>query len=175
MPRYAVKISLSDLVEKAALVLKKMDEDDYEDCVDPDNKWCETRLLETVLQYIHRTGKFGDDIKKIEFDFENVGVEQYITTPGYDFCLLYAGGDWEVPVLFALYYDGKNIRGYVPSEGNVYNRSNKKAFGNDEANDIVAANKQYGVKYEQGDYNLLLSFQDKQAAIKDIIGRLEAK
>ena len=43
-----------------------------------------------------------------------------------------AGGDWEFPICFVIYYDGSKLRGYIPSDGNLWNRKFKSAFGNDE-------------------------------------------
>ena len=42
-----------------------------------------------------------------------------------------AGGDWENPVFFIVYYDGKNFRAYFPEAGNVFNEHTKDALGND--------------------------------------------
>lgn len=94
------------------------------------------------------------DISKIEFDFENWCIgnadplyEEYpeehqgyvgypcgyhILPSGIPILLVNAGGDWEFPICFALYFDGKGIRGYIPSEGNVFDRKSKMAYGNSE-------------------------------------------
>jgi len=41
------------------------------------------------------------------------------------------GGDWEWPVYFILYWDGRKVRGYVPlCSGNRFNRNTYKAYGN---------------------------------------------
>ena len=39
------------------------------------------------------------------------------------------GGDWEDPVAFIIYWDGKTFRGYVPAEGNSYDLASKAAIG----------------------------------------------
>ena len=89
----------------------------------------------------------ANDLKKIDFDFENVtdfsDGEGFIM-PGYDggyeilssgvqVCWCGAGGDWEIPVAFCVYIgsNGK-LRGYVPTSGNVYNKKFKSAYGNNE-------------------------------------------
>ena len=41
-----------------------------------------------------------------------------------------SGGDWEYPVFWIVYWDGNRLRGYVPTEGNVFNRKTKEAVGN---------------------------------------------
>ena len=40
------------------------------------------------------------------------------------------GGDWEIPVLFFIYWDGKKFRGYIPTKGNTFNRKEKRSLGN---------------------------------------------
>ena len=47
-----------------------------------------------------------------------------------------AGGDWEYPVFFVIYWSGKYLRAYIPKDGNPWNRKNKCAFGNDKSSDI---------------------------------------
>lgn len=48
-----------------------------------------------------------------------------------------AGGDWEHPVYWIVYWDGKKLRAYVPTHGNPWNRKTKKAYGNDEKADLA--------------------------------------
>lgn len=38
----------------------------------------------------------------------------------------------EIPIYGAIYWDGKEFRGYVPESGNVYNTMTKECFGNSE-------------------------------------------
>lgn len=92
------------------------------------------------------------DLKKVEFNFEN-----WEDSPYHEFNLLgpqqigdlscfvmLAGGDWEYPVHFVLYMDKnkKTLRAYIPEAGNAYNKTTKKAFGNDEDNDPKDIRKQ---------------------------------
>lgn len=75
---------------------------------------------------------------KVRFDLENTEAMQdglcgYHTTPaGLSYLAMTSGGDWEVSVLWIVYWDGKKIRGYVPTEGNPWNRRTKEAYGNDD-------------------------------------------
>lgn len=82
-----------------------------------------------------------DDDLKVSFDFENfydserdgVGPEGLMgprTLGGLTFWGMCAGGDWEHPVYFILYWDGKKVRAYVPARGNPWNRRAKAAIGN---------------------------------------------
>lgn len=91
--------------------------------------------------------RISDDISKIQFDFENVTWE---TTrfPYSDevaglsqiddkyFWIVWAGGDWEEDVAFIIYYDGSHFRGYVPEDGNTYNKFFNTAFGSEEESKI---------------------------------------
>ncbi|RDJ34980.1 MAG: hypothetical protein DWQ19_09100 [Crenarchaeota archaeon] len=123
MPRYFAPITPEELREKFN---KK-----YEDFHD----------------FLYSDSKAVKDIQKIQFDYENWEEEEAFqdelkklvgihTLPnGMTFWGAQAGGDWEHPVFFILYWDGKEIRGYVPKEGNVYNLKEKSAFGNNEEAD----------------------------------------
>lgn len=104
--------------------------------------------------------KLGRDIK-VKFDLENVtdwpsytfGPEELIgvhTTPnGLTYYGICAGGDWEMPVFFIVYWDGKKLRGYVPTEGNPWNTTTKQAYGNDDAADAKDVHKRWPGKYDK--------------------------
>ena len=71
------------------------------------------------------------DFKGIHFDWENYDIVGDVrTTNGVPYQLFYAGGDWEIPVYFMVYYDGKRIRVYVPTVGNAWRQDLKQALGN---------------------------------------------
>ena len=72
------------------------------------------------------------DVSKIDFDFENFEIDDkiFFTSQGVPYLRCLAGGDWEIPVRFFIYYDGKSMRGYVPTKGNSFNRKTKSAIGN---------------------------------------------
>ena len=71
------------------------------------------------------------DFKGIHFDWENYDIVGDVrTTKGVPYQLFYAGGDWEIPVYFMVYYDGKKIRVYVPTVGNTWRQDLKQALGN---------------------------------------------
>lgn len=91
----------------------------------------------------------GKDIK-VQFDTENIADDEsdfgpkkvlgYQTLPsGLTFRGYAAGGDWEHPVFVAVYWDGKKLRGYVPTEGNPWNTTTKRAYGNDVEADLKNA------------------------------------
>ncbi|MCL2062231.1 MAG: hypothetical protein FWH03_06385 [Firmicutes bacterium] len=88
------------------------------------------------------------DLEVIDFDTENFQLDPYYaaknTNPLLDLCTIengltffgfLANGDWETEMYFIVYYDGENLRGYVPRYGNAVNLDNMSAFGNDEESD----------------------------------------
>jgi hypothetical protein len=88
-------------------------------------------------------GKAYKDIAKVDFDLENlyVGAPREDTswhaslkeflgfhrTGNLSFLGCLGGGDWQDPVAFVLYHDGKDLRGYVPTDGNSFVLATKKA------------------------------------------------
>jgi hypothetical protein len=94
------------------------------------------------------------DLQKILFDFEN-----YTFKPGeYDdnggeligfntlnnLSLLgfLAGGDWEYPLYFMVYWDGNSLRCYVPENGNIYNKLTKTAYGSEDETEETLTDEQ---------------------------------
>jgi hypothetical protein len=120
----------------------------------------------------------GEKLEKdldVEFDFENTetyGEEGlgFQSIGDFNYFGVSAGGDWEDPIYFIVYFDeNKEVRAYIPEDGNVYNKKLKSAFGNNgeretmdysvpfgtppkkirvEYNDIDAANEQYGLNLD---------------------------
>ena len=103
--------------------------------------------------YSPTQGNVYKDLGKIEVDFENVeefGTEDsYNHLPGLEdldgyemigegdkaFPILWCagGGDWELPLVFVLYIGQKGeLRGYIPEDGNCYNKEKKAAYGNND-------------------------------------------
>lgn len=92
---------------------------------------------------------------KYKFDSENVDCRGGIkmSSKGFPYLLCDAGGDWECPVCFFIYFDGKHFRGYIPLKGNAINTKTKSAF-------------------DGGDDDV--SFNEK-ACTKDFLARVEVK
>lgn len=81
--------------------------------------------------------QYSKDISKVKFDGENFEVIGDIRTNsnGISYIIAESNGDWEIPLLIFIYYDGKDIRGYIPTYGNTFDRKRKIAFGNDDKSD----------------------------------------
>lgn len=105
------------------------------------------------IVYSGSGGQVCTDLAKIDVDFENVesfdSEDAYNHLPGLEtldgyemvgegdkaFPVLWCagGGDWELPLVFVLYI-GQNgeLRGYIPEDGNCYNKDEKAAYGNND-------------------------------------------
>ena len=88
------------------------------------------------------------DRNNINFDLENICTESPTSFPfygdqgqdlcglrtlstGLTFCGAIAGGDWELPLFYILYYDGTDLRAYIPIKGNLVNCDTLTAFGSE--------------------------------------------
>ncbi len=70
---------------------------------------------------------------KVKVSFENHSVNGFE-----EFCdgrlvvlELSAAGDWEKFFQFYIYWDGEDVRCYIPTDGNPWNTDTKRAYGND--------------------------------------------
>lgn len=75
---------------------------------------------------VDATERFGD-VYKAGFD-EIDGVPVYVAV---------AGGDWEFPVCYMVYWNGVGLDYFVPSVGNVYNNMTNTAYGSEIVNDNI--------------------------------------
>lgn len=122
---------------------------------------------------------------KVEFDCENTSLSPQDFGPeplmgyrnlGNGLVILgcCAGGDWEFPVYFAVYWDGKKLRAYIPREGNPWNTQTKRAFGNDDEADLRNARQRWPDYFTESFDDVVsdcLDF-DPKAILKDIRERL---
>jgi hypothetical protein len=145
MARYADRIEperLRELVIEVATRRLLSSEDWEQEDVDDMNSRDPMGVFTHALQE-EGVGKIVKDVSKIDFSMENL----YVGAPREDTswhaslrdllgfrrigdlsilgCL--AGGDWEEPVVFVVYHDGKDLRGYVPTAGNSFVVSKKAA------------------------------------------------
>lgn len=116
-------------------------------------------------------GKAIDDLKMV--NFHNIG--------DFSFCGYTAGGDWEHPLFFVVYYDENELRGYVPTCGNVFYLPEKAAFGSTDAEreEIIDYIKkefpQYSEEEIQTAVNSNLYYYDFNWIKKDIIAHFQIK
>jgi hypothetical protein len=91
---------------------------------------------------IHKLLDYVSNDIKVSFDLENHGYDSdnnkdesvllgfHTLENGLTFLGMCACGDWESPVFFIIYWDGR-LRAYIPKEGNCWNITTKEAYGND--------------------------------------------
>lgn len=169
MPRYFTPIAQEELEAK---INKLMDDGDG-----PDPHYLVEKLKKDL---------------KVKFDLENVAQSPNDFGPkklmgiqtldnGLTFHGFCAGGDWEQPVFFMVYFDGKKLRGYVPTDGNPWNTTTKQAYGNDEDDDLKNAKKRYSELLDPADEDWPESFDDinpsfnEDEILADIKGRILPK
>jgi len=169
MPRFFVPITIEDLKSKIQPFLDKAD------CGDNN------------VRYLSKS--IEKDLSKVEFDFENCDLDgsefggewcgYHTLDNGLTFLGVKAGGDWELPIFFVVYWDGKNLRAYIPEEGNPWNTTTKQAFGNDADADYENVKKRWpeiiGDRQPEDMYGPPDVDFDADAAFKDIKDRILPK
>lgn len=149
MARFASCITIQRLKEIIFECLQKSQGcgADYDDIQDVETYFHIYGLLDMC-------GKLKSDLEKINFDCENFSIDPdddfgcsknglvgyHTFNNGFTFVGCLAGGDWEMPIFFIIYYDGKDLRGYIPESGNTFNPFYRTAYGSEEeAKDPVAS------------------------------------
>lgn len=146
MSRYFERITEDELREKIEAAWDKKD----------------TELGNNFNVWRELTEQIKKDIK-VKFNCENLKEEGFRTlNNGFIYYLLGAGGDWESPVNFIIYWDGKKLRGYVPTNGNPYNTSAMRAYGNNGEEDYqedpgaeldrINSHKRFGTDIDDDDF-----------------------
>lgn len=144
MARYAARIPVTDIKQKLydflAVKMLKGELCEQEDLDD----WSQDDAI--IYGFAEYCIKAFNDLCKVKFSLENMTLDpndpygDFTTDMARDWlgpqaigdltfigCL--GGGDWEEPVAFIIYWDGKNFRGYVPTEGNCFDLASKAAIG----------------------------------------------
>lgn len=167
---------------------KQQHGDDWQPETHDDHIACWNEFHPTEL-----TDQIEMDLKKVEFDLENIeytardaykGLKDIVgfhTLPnGMPYLGIIAGGDWEFPIFFMIYWDGKKLRGYIPTKGNPWNRKAKSAYGNDEESDTADIKRilsEMGKPVPDDDYLEAHDHldHDTQAIIEDIMERIQPR
>ena len=102
-------------------------------------------LKKNELQTGQLTKQIEVDLKKVNFNEENLEWEEgegysgtgpitgFHTLPnGLTYLGISAGGDWEIPLFYILYFDGTKLRGYIPTDGNHWNTDTMTAYGSED-------------------------------------------
>ena len=169
MARYYTEISKEDFISHVKHMMSNEDgELSYSWAYEDD------RISKIILK----------DISKVLFDFENCTgfednestyldgylVEYHELSPGFHTFWVSAGGDWEIPVNFLLYWGDNRLRGYIPKDGNVWNKKYKTAYGSEHDSDSFD-----WVKYPDGmdfndiDFEKIEKSADSQKMIDEVL------
>lgn len=128
--------------------------------------------------------RLGFDLK-VKFDFENFDHGENLTAPqgllgfqtlpnGLQILGCRAGGDWEHPVYFIIYWDGKKLRLYVPTRGNPWNTDTREAYGNNDVADTANAHKRWPDSFPKDGYAEPDDFVfDPREILEDIQERIQ--
>ncbi|RGO68112.1 hypothetical protein DXB08_23830 [Hungatella hathewayi] len=141
--RKAVRISKGELTLK---ILEAHSKCKYSS---PISRLDEVRFFKGLSPQIEK------DLSVIVFDEENFTISHEEMFGDYDedalmgihtlengltFLGCQAGGDWECPIFYIIYWDGKQLRGYIPIYGNSYNSDFMTAFGSEGDNERIRRN-----------------------------------
>ena len=123
--RKAIRMTVAEFNDILSKLKKKIGDEDYDTESENNYDWI-------LYEAIEALPKLQKDLSKISFDFENYEIDPnvHLTIFGVPYLRCFAGGDWEIPIRFFIYFDGKDLRGYIPTKGNTFNRKTKEALGN---------------------------------------------
>lgn len=105
-------------------------------------------LINDILNYNLTIRK---DMEKVEFGLANIHMkstmkdfwENFIVQDNqFSYFELSCNGRGEEALYFIIYWDGNDLRVYIPEDGNIYNTLTNKAFGSDKAEDMLWAETQ---------------------------------
>lgn len=131
---------------------KKLSLEEFKKLFDPIGEYDSMKDIFYKFPYVLGLGQVERDFMHIHSSGENfsMGAENhwgrkspnshlygFHEIDGFSFFGFGACGDWEVAVFYIVYFDGKQFRGYVPTEGNTFNRTTQSAYGNDQLADLL--------------------------------------
>jgi hypothetical protein len=135
--RNAAKISEEELWKKIVARAQSVGddcEDEEDDGYDGENAWRFVQNLMWCDPIIKKDIKFNVDRENVLTPED--GYDEYLgmhTLPnGLTYYGIIMGGDWEIPMFMIIYWDGKKLRCYIPSYGNLVNLDFGCAFGSEE-------------------------------------------
>ena len=152
-----------------------------------------TITLEDLDENIHDMEPVYEAISKDaslpDFDLENFGCtpndeDDYLnagellglrkSATGVSYIGINAGGDWEIPLYFIMYKEDGELKAYVPSNGNTYNKRFHTAYGSEmETEEFYKLPEEEQQVIEDADHNDLAI--DKEDLLADIEAFFAAK
>lgn len=87
-------------------------------------------------ELIERDIPIAFDCENFEFEksFVNYPCGYHVLDNGLPVLFINAGGDWEFPICYCLFWNGQNLRGYLPKKGNVYDAKRGSAYSGEFTN-----------------------------------------
>ena len=165
--RNAVKISEDELwkkiVSRARKVGEDIDEDTEDEGPDADSAYEFIREIICCDETVCKDIKYNVDAENILVASDASDEDKYVgihtLANGFTFYGIIMGGDWEIPAFLIIYWDGKKLRAYIPSDGNLINLDCKCAFGSEEdklddakEEKLLKKYKKLGIEPEDPDY-----------------------
>ncbi|WQJ53254.1 MAG: hypothetical protein [Wendovervirus sonii] len=192
--RNAVKMSAKDFEEEMIAAYKKYVLDFQLD------EWYTRKVKPSSFVYNCCTknsdfDKYGplkmiqQDIWYGKYKFDNENCDKVgdikMSKKGVPYVQCHAGGDWECPVCFFIYFDGTKFRGYVPLKGNAICKLNNSAFTGDneeDSDEVKFLEKTFNVnsycdlpvKTNNVDYNVDACLEDFESRI-DVKGKYQKR
>ena len=144
------------------------DREIYEDELGIDPSDIDPEDDDVLYKFAEKIYYIRESDRSVMFDSENIATDTKefgykmsgirILKNGLPILGVTAGGDWECPLFFCIYWDGKKFRLYVPRYGNTYNIVAKAAFGSEESGpgwskyeekirDMYTSNKRFAIKH----------------------------
>lgn len=163
MRKFSQKISAEELNQKLIAAWHKHEEHTHYD---------DSNDYEYHLTWL--TSQIENDLKKVSFDNENCDKQEFVTlSNGLVALPVRAGGDWEMPIVFFVYWDGRKLRAYIPTDGNLWNTATKEAYGNNEESDLDNGRKRGFIPEGSDEIDWELADMDKM--VQDFESRIEFK
>ena len=125
-------------------------EDEYDELT---SEWSFTNPPEETFHFLsdYLFDKLQSDLYKVVFSWENCDwngedfdmlegkasqiLGYHHLDNGLEYFGILAGGDWEIPLFFIIYTDGKKLRAYIPTYGNSFNAELGTAIGSEYESD----------------------------------------
>lgn len=82
-----------------------------------------------------------------------------------------------MPIFFCIYWSGKELRAYIPKEGNLWNTDTKSAYGDNPESDLKNLRKRFGKNLTEEDLEdfSLVPEQAEYLIIGDLMKHIKLK
>ena len=148
--RTAVKMSMEDFKTKIEKAIKKFD-----------IRYDMSNMYMVVKEMMYTVPTIIRDMK-VDLNMENMEIEFTMTSTGVPYLFIECASDCSPWMVMMIYHDGKNLRAYVPTLGNPYNRDTKLMLGEFLEDDIEF------LKSELGEQKLIELVKQCRSQYEDV-------